>query len=60
MSQSYQFENIDEDRQKSLIMDLRDFVIKNQQNPNLFEDIDIRWRNEIEEKQNERPHNQAV
>jgi len=48
MSQSDQWENMDEDRQKSLIMGLRDFVIKNQQNPNLFEDIDIKWRNEIE------------
>jgi hypothetical protein len=48
MAQSDQWENIDEDRQKSLIMDLRDWVIKNQQNPNLFEDIDIKWRNEIE------------
>ncbi len=48
MSQSYQFENMDEARQKSLIMDLRNWIIKNEQNPNLFEDIDIKWRNEIE------------
>ena len=48
MSQSDQWENIDEDRRKSLIMILRDWVTKNQQNPNLFEDMDIKWRNEIE------------
>jgi len=41
---------VDRDRLKSLIMDLRDWVIENQQNPSLFEDIDIRWRNEMEEK----------
>ena len=51
MTQSDQWKNMDEDRQKSLIMDLRDWVIKNQQNPNLFEDIDVKWRNEIEEVQ---------
>ena len=48
MAQNDKWKNMDEDRQKSLIMDLRDWVIKNQQNPNLFEDIDIKWRNEIE------------
>ena len=46
----YKWENVDRDRLKSLIMDLRDWVIENQQNPSLFEDIDIRWRNEMEEK----------
>ncbi len=48
MTQSDQWGNIDEDRQKSLIMDLRNWIIKNEQNPNLFEDTDIKWRNEIE------------
>lgn len=42
------WENMDDDRQKSLIMDLRNWVIQNEQNPNLFEDTDIKWRNEIE------------
>jgi len=46
----YKWENVDRDQLKSLIMDLRDWVIENQQNPSLFEDIDIRWRNEMEEK----------
>ena len=57
---SDKYENMDKDQQKYLIMDLWDWIINNQQNPNIFEDIDIRWRNKIEEKQNERPHNQAV
>ena len=48
------------DQMESPILDLRDWIIKNQQDPNLFEDIDIRWGNEIEEKQNERPHSQTV
>ena len=48
MSQSDQWENMDEDRQKSLIMGLHDWIIKNEQTPNLFEDTDIKWRNEIE------------
>jgi hypothetical protein len=60
MTQSNQWENVGKERQKSLIMDLRDWVIKNQQNPNLFEDIDVKWRNEMEGNSNERPHNQAI
>ena len=60
MVQNDKWENMDVDRQKSLIIDLRNWIIKNEQNPNLFEDTDIKWRNEMEEKQNERPHNQAV
>lgn len=48
MVQNDKWENIDDDRQKSLIMDLRNWIIKNEQNPNLFEDVDIKWRNEIE------------
>lgn len=62
MTQNDNWKNIDEDQQKSLIMDLHDFVIKNQQNSSLFDDIDIRWRNEIEEKQNARSrhNNQSV
>jgi hypothetical protein len=60
MTQSDQWENVDKDRQKSLIMELRDWVIKNQQNPNLFEDIEIKWHNEMEGKSNERSHYQAV
>lgn len=48
MSQSDQWGNMDEDWQKSIIMGLRDWIIKNEQNPNLFEDTDIKWRNEIE------------
>lgn len=48
MVQNDKWENMDDDRQKSLIMDLRNWIIKNEQNPNLFEDTDIKWRNEIE------------
>ena len=48
MVQNDKWENMDDDRQKSLIMDLRNWIIKNEQNPNLFEDVDIKWRNEIE------------
>ncbi len=48
MVQNDKWENMDYDRQKSLIMDLRNWIIKNEQNPNLFEDTDIKWRNEIE------------
>jgi len=51
MVQNGKWENMDDDRQKSLIMDLRNWIIKNEQNPNLLEDTDIRWRNEIEEVQ---------
>jgi hypothetical protein len=49
MAQNDKWRDIDEDRQKSLIIELRDWVFKNQQDPNLFEDIDIKWRNEIQE-----------
>ena len=48
MVQNDKWENMNNDRQKSLIMDLRNWIIKNEQNPNLFEDTDIKWRNEIE------------
>jgi len=48
MVQNDKWANMDDDRQKSLIMDLRNWIIKNEQNPNLFEDVDIKWRNEIE------------
>jgi len=48
MALNDKWENMDDDRQKSLIMDLRNWIIKNEQNPNLFEDTDIKWRNEIE------------
>jgi hypothetical protein len=51
MVQNDKWENMDDDRQKSLIMDLRNWIIKNEQNPNLLEDTDIKWRNEIEEVQ---------
>lgn len=52
MAKSDKWENMDEGRQKSLIMALRDWVIKNQQNPNLFENIDVKWRNEKEWEEN--------
>jgi len=48
MVQNDKWENMDDDRQKSLIMDLRNWIIKNEQNPNLFDDTAIKWRNEIE------------
>lgn len=48
MVQNDKWENMDDDRQKSLIMNLRNWIIKNEQNPNLFDDTEIKCRNEIE------------
>ena len=48
MVQNERWGNIDGDRQESLIIALRDWIAENQQKPNIFDDIDVKWRNEIE------------
>jgi hypothetical protein len=48
MTQNDKWGTLDDDRQKSLIIDLRNWIIQNERNPNLFEDIDTKWPNEIE------------